>query len=115
MNRAESLYEKVKIAQVSFGVRRLERRSRLSGCSLMCLVGPMRPMCTMGQMRTYRSDETSELHSVRPQRPQNFVPEGYVTPQPGHNTSTGFGAADHAICAPPSDAPQRPQNFVPGG
>ena len=56
----------------------------------------------------------ANVHNVRPQRPQNFVPEGYVTPQPGHSTSTGRGA-DQAIWAPPSDAPQRPQNFVPAG
>src|SRR5262249_5892598 len=51
-------------------------------------------------------------HSVRPQRPQNFVPTGYVTLHPGQSSSTGCGFFQ-AISAPPKDAPHLPQNFVP--
>jgi hypothetical protein len=51
---------------------------------------------------------------VRPQRPQNLVPEGYVAEQFPHTTSTGRGAFQE-IAEPPIEAPQRPQNFVPAG
>jgi len=51
---------------------------------------------------------------VRPQRPQNLVPGGYVAEQLPQTTSTGRGAF-HEIAAPPIEAPQRPQNFVPNG
>ena len=66
MNRAESLYEKVKIAQVSLecgGLTPLSFRSY----SLRS---------EQAKKRRQAGALQNQCQSVRPQRPQNFVPEG---------------------------------------
>ena len=76
MNRAESLYEKVKIAQVSLECGGLTPLSVERGVVLGVSSVPCDICVPWDKCDLYRFVGTNEFQSVRPQRPQNFVPEG---------------------------------------
>lgn len=106
MNRAASLQDARKALKYEFGLL----------FAVLCNFASLREISSAIKFTPGRKDTKHRkgVHKVRPHRPQNLVPEGYVTLHLGQSTSTGRGA-DQAICDPPSDAPQRPQNFVPAG